>query len=327
MNKQQRMPRFDDEQSSEISYRHTVGYTGLLGVIGALCVAISIVSGKSSEAWLMEALRDLGLMLFPLSVVSLICEVTLRRQSDQQSDKIMSALRRLDTLMNIIADDRGFVEIVYQEDRQRKMEEIIDGARDSLVIVGTSPLFEFAKKPDVLVRRFRELKSVTIVYLASDSEFVRSRGVQSGAVDGTREELGIHDKLVQELKANLKAYNVRFIPYDLPPAEFFYICDDRMLLANWYPFGESGVRCPCIFVENLQTNQSSERLLSHYMVSLDFIISSSEGAKESSKQAEIRPARSSGALLKGLLSGETFFNALGESMKRSTTDKDNKLEI
>jgi hypothetical protein len=62
----------------------------------------------------------------------------------------------------------------------KKMEEIIDSARESLIIVGTTPLFEFAKKPDVLIKRFQQLKSVTIAYLDSDSKYVRSREVQAG---------------------------------------------------------------------------------------------------------------------------------------------------
>jgi hypothetical protein len=51
----------------------------------------------------------------------------------------------------------------------KKWKKIIGSARESLIIVGTTPLFEFAKKPDVLIKRFQQLKSVTIAYLDSDS--------------------------------------------------------------------------------------------------------------------------------------------------------------
>src|SRR6266404_4650222 len=165
------------------------------------------------------------------------------------------------------------------------MAEIIESARESLVIVGSSPLLEFYKSPEVLIKKFATLRSVTIAYLPPQATHLQSRIVQSGDVD-MRPELQTHQLLIDRLKGELPAGKVEFIAYDLPPAEFFYICDDRMLLFTWYPLGRPGEHSPCLFVDDLQKSKDSRKLLDYFMSSSKFIRVKSNAAHKAATKVD-----------------------------------------
>jgi hypothetical protein len=246
---------------AEEGYKHTIVYTVLIGAIGALLLILSyVVKTSYYYHFASEPLRDFGMVLLPIFVVGMVYELSLRRQFDGNLSRIIGSL----------PDNSNFTRVVFQDQRYEKMLEIINGARESLIIVGSSPLLEFYKTPEFLIRKFAALKSVTIAYLDPKSDYLQSRVVQSGGVD-MRPELDTHQLLINQLREALSGCNVEFIAYDLPPAEFFYISDNRMLLFTWYPFGRPGEQSPCIFVENLQKNEESRQVLDCFTSSLSFI--------------------------------------------------------
>jgi hypothetical protein len=245
---------------NEESYRRTFIYTILTGVLGAVLLIMSHIVKVTDYAFTSEVLRDFGMALLPIFVVGIVYELYLRGQFDG----------RLNAIIGGLAANPNFTQIVFKDQRLEKMREIINGAQESLVIVGSSPLFEFNESPEFLIEKFAKLKSVIIAYLPPQSHYLQSRVVQSGGVNIVQ-ELRVHQRLINQLRAALRGTNVEFIAYDLPPAEFFYICDDRMLLFTWYPFGRSGEQSPCVFVDNLQKNEESRHFLECFTPSLNFI--------------------------------------------------------
>lgn len=244
----------------KVSYKHTVVYTVLIGVIGALLLVMSHVVKNTDYSFCSEVLRDFGMVLLPIFVVGMVYELSLRKQFDHS----------LSTIITGIPTYSNFTQLVFQDQRIDKMTEIIESAREKLVIVGTSPLLEFCRSPEFLIKKFTALRSVTIAYLDPQSRYLEGRIIQAGNV-GMHDEIALHQRLIDTLKGALKGSNVEFIAYDLPPAEFFYICDDRMLLFTWYPFGRPGEQSPCLFVDDLQKNQESRHLLHLFSSSLNFV--------------------------------------------------------
>jgi hypothetical protein len=259
----------------EVSYRHAVVYTILIGVIGALLLVISHLIKVTEYGFASEVLRDFGMVLLPIFVVGLVYELALRRQFDGSLSRILNGM----------AANNSFIQLVFQEQRYDKMAEVIESARETLVIVGSSPLLEFYKSPEVLIKKFATLRSVTIAYLPPEATHLQSRIVQSGDAD-IRPELQTHQLLIDRLKAELPAGKVEFVAYDLPPAEFFYICDDRMLLFTWYPLGRPGEQSPCLFVDDLQKTKDSRKFLDYFMSSSKFIRMKSNAAHKAATKVD-----------------------------------------
>ncbi len=109
-------------QRKEVSYRHAVVYTILIGVIGALLLVISHLIKATEYGFASEVLRDFGMVLLPIFVVGLVYELALRRQFDGSLSRIISGM----------AANNNFVQLVFQEQRYDKMAKIIESARESL---------------------------------------------------------------------------------------------------------------------------------------------------------------------------------------------------
>ena len=93
------------------------------------------------------------------------------------------------------------------------------------------------------------------------------------------EELNHHKTILTRLQEGSKSHNITMIEYDLPPAEFFYLADQRVLLATWYPFGKGEVS-PCVLIENAQRGEQSGKILNHFMTSFEFITERSQKLKD-----------------------------------------------
>lgn len=230
------------------------GYIFLFS-LGAIGIALLIISNLLNEdrRLLSRILFDLGMMFFPISIVGGMYTLVMRQEVERY----------------FLNKANETVEVVFPEARQQKMRELIVDAKKSIIIVGNSPLYEFRNSIDWLSEQLSGLRSIKIAYLASDSSYVTARMAQSGGYD-IRPQLLINHEIVTKLAQDPKIKNLEAIMYDLPPAEFFYIADDRAILATWYPFGEAGESCPCIFVDDLSV-EHAQRLHSHYMKSLAFL--------------------------------------------------------
>jgi hypothetical protein len=113
--------------------------------------------------------RDVGIVLAPIAIISMIYEVIIRQE-------VVEHMREL---------ARGFalVDLIFPESRHAKLDDIIDEARDNLIILGVTPLLEFVGQEQRLISRLNGLRSVKIAYLASTSPYIETRAIQSFGVD------------------------------------------------------------------------------------------------------------------------------------------------
>lgn len=236
---------------------HTPFFIGIAAMFGA-GVALIIVSHfmdpPSKFPWA-ESVRDLGMVLAPIAIISGAYDFLMRQGFYGH--------------MHDLSRGFSFLTIVFPRERTKTLEEIIGGTESTLVMAGITPLLEFAytSKGPWLIEKFRKLQSVKIACLASGSQFVQTRKVQAGSVD-IEHEISIHNTLMARLKSQVPSSILTIVEFDLPPAEFFYIADDRVLLTTWYPY-RKGEESPCIYIDNVQNSMATRDFMKYFYESFD----------------------------------------------------------
>ena len=235
-----------------------IAVIGFLFVVGVLLIIIGQILRHGQETLpYADICTDLGMVLAPIAVVSVIYEMTVRRETQESLQKYLEELLH----------GHSRVKLVFEGDRLAVMERIINDATSRLVIIGISPLIEFGARPRWLTDKLKGLESVTIAYLWLESEHVQARIAQGGV--HVKDEMIRHGHLIDIIReSNMR--NVEFIEYDAPPAEFCYVADQRLLLAAGYPFGKAE-DAPYIFIENAHTGEESQKVLLHYKDTVEFL--------------------------------------------------------
>jgi hypothetical protein len=204
-----------------------------------------------------DLIRDFGMVLAPMSVMSAIYEYTLRRDFERHLKELA----------------RGFSVLtpVFREDRRSTIRSVIENARDELIMSGLTPLLDFYGEEAWLIEKFKNIRHVRISCLESTSPYVDTRSKQSGSAP-IKAEIELHDRLLSNLQKDLaneiRNGSVAFSRFNLPPAELFYIADRTVLLATWYPY-ERGENSPCVLAENVQNGEYSRRFLQYFLRSFE----------------------------------------------------------
>ena len=239
-----------------------------VGLFGIIIMSIATYKGDLEfSKW--KLMYDAGMILGPFAVVAIVYDLTTRWQHNEERI-------RLSKKVDLIVKKNANTDVLFSEDRRKKILEVIESAERELLILGISPLIDFYNDIDTLYKHLINLTDVKILSLNVDSEFLKTRQAQT--LDEFKEsdfklEIESHKKIVERLfkhEQSHKKFDSILLckEYDLPPAEMVYIADGKKFISSWYPFAK-GEEAPLLYVEDASIMDETQEMLKHYQNTFD----------------------------------------------------------
>lgn len=216
-----------------------------------------------AEGQLREVLRDFGMVLGPIGLVSFLYELRLRQEF-------------LKAIQEHVPGYLGSKQLVDLGERQiPEILRVLGTARNELCLMGGN-LRILAFHTPRLAEIFASVRQVRILVMDGECEAARMRerqiGLTPGAWDYRRlfeDTVGAIREITERLGGAAQRLEVR--TYDVPALHFLCLVDDRKMILNNYPYGGTGISFPHMFFDDCDTNAVSNGMMRRYRESFDFV--------------------------------------------------------